>query len=151
MEGDAPDPLSRHPPGMSRSAANKTESNPGSWGSAFAGTMLLVVGIFQFLQGLVAVVNGKEFYLATPNYILEFNATTWGWIHLIFGVVVAVGGFFIFTGNVVARGLGIVLAGLQAIVNFMWLPHYPLWSIVIIAIDVFVIWALTTTRLNLRA
>ena len=136
---------------MSQRAANRTTSDAGSWGSAFAGVMLLVVGIFQFLQGLVAVINGNEFYLTTPNYILQFSASTWGWIHLIFGSVVAVAGYFILTGNVVARGVGIFIAGLQAIVNFTWLPHYPVWSIIIIAIDVFVIWALATTRLNMRA
>ena len=119
-------------------------------GSTFAGVMLLVVGIFQFLQGLVALINGDVF-LTTPNYILQFNASAWGWIHLVFGAVVAVAGYFILTGNVVARGAGIAIAGLQAIVNFMWLPYYPLWSVIIIAIDVFVIWSLATTRLSRKA
>jgi hypothetical protein len=133
---------------MSRSSYDTSPA--GSWGSAFAGVMLLVVGVCQFLQGLVAVINGNDFYLTTPRYIFQFNVSTWGWIHLILGAVVAVAGYFIFTGNVVARGLGIFLAGAQAIVNFMWLPNYPLWSMVIIAIDVFVIWSLATTRLTQR-
>ena len=133
---------------MSRSSYDTSAA--GSWGSAFAGVMLLVVGVCQFLQGLVAVINGNTFYVTTPQYIFQLNVSAWGWIHLIIGIVVAVAGYFIFTGNVVARGFGMVLAGAQAIVNFMWLPNYPLWSLVIIAIDVFVIWSLATTRLTER-
>ncbi|HEU4997616.1 MAG TPA: hypothetical protein VFT68_01615 [Lapillicoccus sp.] len=133
---------------MSRSSYDTSAA--GSWGSAFAGVMLLVVGVCQFLQGLVAVINGNTFYVTTPQYIFQLNVSAWGWIHLIIGIVVAVAGYFIFTGNVVARGFGMVLAGAQAIVNFMWLPSYPLWSLVIIAIDVFVIWSLATTRLTQR-
>lgn len=133
---------------MSRSSYDTSAA--GSWGSAFAGVMLLVVGVFQFLQGLVAVLNGNDFFVTTPRYLFQLNVSAWGWIHLILGAVVAVAGYFIFTGNVVARGFGIVLAGAQAIVNFMWLPSYPLWSMVIIAIDVFIIWSLATTRLAQR-
>ena len=133
---------------MSRSSYDTSPA--GSWGSAFAGVMLLVVGVCQFLQGLVAVINGNTFYVTTPQYIFQFNVAAWGWIHLIVGLVVAVAGYFIFTGNVVARGFGIFFAGVQAIVNFMWLPNYPLWSMVIIAIDVLIIWSLATTRLTQR-
>ncbi len=102
----------------------------------------------QFLQGLVAVIDGRTFFVATPNYLLSFNATGWGWIHLIFGVVVGVAGFFVLTGNVVARTVGIVLAAGQAIVNFVWLPYYPMWAVIVIAVDVLVIWALSTLRLS---
>jgi hypothetical protein len=117
-------------------------------GSVFAGALMVTVGIFQFFQGLVAVVNGKDFYVSTPNYFVKFDASTWGWIHLILGIVVALAGFFIFTGNVVARSVGMLLVGLQALANFLWLPYYPLWAIIIIALDVFIIWSLATTRLD---
>ena len=118
------------------------------WGTTFAGTMMMIVGLVEFFQGLVAVINGNQFFVTTPNYVFQFNATTWGWIHLIFGIVIAVAGLFIFTGNIVARSLGIFLAGLQALANFMWLPYSPLWSIIIIAIDVFIIWSLATLRMD---
>jgi hypothetical protein len=134
---------------MSRTSSESTEV-AASWGSAFAGAMLMIVGLFQFFQGLVAVINGNQFFVTTPNYVFQFNATTWGWIHLVFGIVVAVAGLFIFTGNIVARGVGILLAGLQAVINFMWLPYYPLWSIIIIAIDVFIIWSLIVNRMENR-
>ena len=130
---------------MSRNSAGSVAA---SWGSAFAGAMLMVVGLFQFFQGLTAVVNGSQFFVTTPNFIFQLNTTTWGWIHLILGIIVAAAGLFIFTGNVVSRGLGILLAGLQAVVNFLWLPYYPVWGLVIIALDVFIIWSLATTRLS---
>ena len=130
---------------MSRNSAGSVAA---SWGSAFAGAMLMVVGLFQFFQGLVAVINGNQFFVTTPNYVFQLNVTTWGWIHLVLGAVIAVAGLFIFTGNIVARSVGMLLAGLQAVVNFMWLPYYPLWSIIIIAIDVFIIWSLATLRMD---
>ena len=110
--------------------------------------MMMIVGLFQFFAGLVALIDGRNFYVTTPNFFLTFNATTWGWIHLIVGIVVGVAGYFVLTGNIAARTLGIVLAGIQAVVNFIWLPYYPLWSILIIALDVLVIWSLATLRLG---
>jgi hypothetical protein len=118
------------------------------WGTTFAGTMMMIVGFFQFFQGLVAVINGNQFFVTTPNYVFQLNVTTWGWIHLVLGAVIAVAGLFIFTGNIVARSLGMLLAGLQALANFVWLPYSPLWSIIIIAIDVFIIWSLATLRMD---
>jgi hypothetical protein len=129
------------------SSAPGAPSTLGTWTSVVAATLMIVVGIFQAFVGFVALVDGTEFYV-TPNFVFAFDTTTWGWIHLIYGVVVAVAGFFVLTGNVVARTVGIVLAGIQAIVNFTWLPYYPIWSILIIALDVLVIWALATTRLD---
>jgi hypothetical protein len=118
------------------------------WGTTFAGVMMMIVGLVEFFQGLVAVINGNQFFATTPNYVFQLNLTTWGWIHLVLGAVIAVAGLFIFTGNIVARSLGMLLAGLQALANFVWLPYSPLWSIVIIAIDVFIIWSLATLRMD---
>ena len=126
---------------------SSSQNQVGAWTSVIAATLMIVVGIFQAFVGFVALVDGTDFYV-TPNFVFSLNTTTWGWVHLIYGIVVAVGGLFILTGNVVARTLGIVLAGVQAIVNFAWLPYYPIWSIIIIALDVLVIWALATTRLD---
>ena len=118
------------------------------WGTTFAGTMMMIVGLVEFFQGLVAVINGNQFFVTTPNYVFQLNLTTWGWIHLVLGAVIAVAGLFIFTGNIVARSVGMLLAGLQALANFVWLPYSPLWSIIIIAIDVFIIWSLATLRMD---
>ena len=123
---------------------------PSAWavgGSFFAAVVMVTVGIFQFIEGLVSLIDGRKFYLTTPNYVFEFNATTWGWIHLILGIIVALAGVFIFTGNVLARGVGIFVAAVSAVANFLWLPHYPLWSILVIAIDVLVMWSLASASL----
>ncbi len=130
------------------SPTSETKEIAAGWGTTFAGAMMIIVGLVEFFQGLVAVINGNQFFVTTPNYVFQLNVTTWGWIHLIFGAVIAVAGLFIFTGNILARSLGMFLAGLQALANFMWLPYAPLWSIIIIAIDVFIIWSLATLRMD---
>jgi hypothetical protein len=108
----------------------------------FAGVMMITIGIFQAFTGLVAIIN-DEFYVITPDYLLQFDATTWGWIHLIVGLIVLAAGFGVFSGNVLARTVGVLVALGSMLTNFAWLPWYPIWAITIIAIDVFVIWALT--------
>jgi hypothetical protein len=115
-----------------------------SWaagGILFAGLMMIMVGIWQALEGLIAIFE-NEFYVATRNYLFQFDATTWGWIHLIVGVIVAFAGWGLLSGRTWARVVAITLAVLSAIANFLWLPYYPFWSLLIIAVDVFVIWAI---------
>jgi hypothetical protein len=109
-------------------------------GILFAGLMMIMVGIWQALEGLIAIFE-NEFYVATRNYLFQFDATTWGWIHLILGLVMAVAGWGLLSGRTWARVLGITVAVLSAIANFLWLPYYPFWSLLIIAVDIFVIWA----------
>ena len=108
----------------------------------FAATMLIVIGFFQAMQGLVALIN-DNFYVAGQKWVFEFDVTTWGWIHLILGIVVALAGVFVLVGQVWARVIGVVVATFSAVVNFAWLPYYPVWGAIVIALDVFVIWALS--------
>ena len=75
--------------------------------------------------------------------MFEFDITAWGWIQLILGVILIASGIGIFSGNVAARTVGVIMAGLAAIVNFAWLPYYPVWSIIVIAVCIAIIWALT--------
>lgn len=110
--------------------------------SVFAGTVMIMVGVLHAIQGVVALVN-DTFYVAGEEWIFSFDVTTWGWVHLLLGILVAFAGFFVFQGALWARTIGVVMAGLSVIVNFAWLPYYPVWGLVIIALDVFVIWALT--------
>ena len=110
--------------------------------TAFAGVMMIMLGIFHALAGLAGVVK-DDFYAVTPNYVLKFNVTTWGWIHLIAGIIVVFAGFALFRGAVWARTVGVILAGFSAVLSFAWIPLYPVWSIVFIAVDIFIIWALT--------
>jgi hypothetical protein len=109
--------------------------------TAFAGAMMLMAGIFQTFAGLAALFN-DEFLVRAPNYTYDIDITGWGWIHLIIGLLVAAAGFAVFSGATWARAVGITLALLSAIANFFFIPIYPVWAILIIALDIVVIWAL---------
>jgi hypothetical protein len=110
--------------------------------AGFAGIMLVIIGVMDVIQGIVALVN-DTFYVVGEEWVFEFNVTAWGWIHLILGIVLVLSGVGIFSGNMAARVVGVIVAALAMIVNFAWLPYYPIWSIVVIAICIAVIWALT--------
>jgi hypothetical protein len=117
---------------------------PSRWATGvilFAGVMMIMVGGFQTLAGLVALFE-DEFYVATRNYLLQFDATQWGWIHLLLGLLVLFAGFAVMSGKTWGRVVGITLAVLSALANFAFIPYYPFWSLTIIALDVFVVWAL---------
>lgn len=116
--------------------------------SLFAAAVMIIIGFLQFFQGLVVIINGNDFLLTTPNYVFEFNSDAWGWAHLIIGAIVALAGLFILMGSPVARGIGIVLASLSAIANFLWIPYYPFWGIVLVALNILVIWGLSTSNLS---
>ena len=122
-----------------------TRREPSGWAIGwitFAGTMMVLIGCFHVVAGLVALVD-DEFFVATRNYVFEFDTTAWGWIHLLLGVAVGLSGGYLFTGSVVARTVGVLMACLSALAGFAWLPYYPIWGVTIIAIAVSVIWALT--------
>src|SRR5512132_436683 len=115
----------------------------------FAAIMMIMVGVFEALQGLIAIFE-NEFYAATRNYIFKFDATTWGWIHLILGLIVAFAGWGLLSGRTWARVLAITLAVLSAIANFLFIPYYPFWSPLLITLDVLVIWALAAHGGDMR-
>jgi hypothetical protein len=110
--------------------------------TATAAMFLILGGAFQFFQGLAAVIKGSVF-VATQETIYQFNVTTWGWIHLILGIILVAVGFFLLGGAAWARVIGIVIAILSAIANFMWIPYQPIWSILVIVLCIGTIWALT--------
>ncbi len=126
---------------MSEQASSDYSGWAVGW-AGFAGVMLTVIGIFDVVQGIVALVN-DTFYVVGEEWVFEFDVTVWGWIHIIIGIVLILSGIGIFTANVLARTVGVIVASLAMIANFAWLPYYPIWSITIIAICVAVIWALT--------
>jgi hypothetical protein len=118
---------------------------PSAWAvgwTMFAAIMMMLIGAFHAMAGLVAIFD-DEFYVATPNYILQFDATQWGWIHLILGVLVALSGLWVLSGSVFARTVGVIMAVASALAGFAWMPYYPVWGIIFVVIAVSVIWALT--------
>jgi hypothetical protein len=119
---------------------------PGAWAQGlilFAAVMMFVGGGFQAIAGLAAIFE-NEFYTVTPNYVFEFDVSAWGWIHLLLGLLVIFAGYALLSGQTWARVVGIILASVSALVNFAFIPYYPFWSLAIIALDVFIIWALAT-------
>ena len=114
------------------------------WGGwiIFASVIMILAGALNAIHGLVAIFN-DEWVVWTNRGDLYFDLTTWGWIHLGVGIAVVLAGFGLLTGNVLARAVAVTMAGLSIIVNFLYMPAYPVWALTIIAIDVFVIYALT--------
>ena len=108
----------------------------------FASMAMLLIGSFHAIAGLVGLID-DTFYVATRQYVFQFDTTQWGWIQLIWGVLVAIAGGYLLTGSVVARTVGVLMALGSAVVGFAWLPYYPVWGVIIIAIVFSVIWALT--------
>ena len=117
---------------------------------AFAGIMMIIGGSLAAIWGLVAIVN-DDWVVFTNNDAVSIDLTGWGWIHLILGAIVFLAGFGVFTGNILARTVGVIVASISLIANFLWLPVYPVWAIVIITIDALVIWALTAHGGEMRA
>ena len=115
----------------------------------FAAIMMIMAGVFQAIQGLVGIFE-NEFYVQTRNYLLKVDATTWGWIHLLLGLLVAFAGWGLLSGRTWARAVAIFLAVLSAIANFAFIPYYPFWSLLIITLDIFVIWAIAAHGGSMR-
>jgi hypothetical protein len=111
-------------------------------GITFAACVLLIVGIFQSIVGLVAIFD-DEFYVVTRNYTFDLDTTVWGWIHLLLGIALIATAWGLFGRSTWAGVVAIMLATLSAVANFFFIPYYPFWSILVIALDVWVIWALT--------
>jgi len=117
---------------------------PTAWAGVvlFGGIMMEMVGGFQLIQGLVALFK-DDYYLVSPNgLVVEVNYTAWGWTHLLIGLVAIATGIGVMLGQTWARVLGIVIAVVSAMVNVAFLSAYPIWSTIIIAMDVLVIYAL---------
>jgi hypothetical protein len=115
----------------------------------FAGTLMVLTGVFQAFEGLVAILD-DTFYVVGEEYVLQLDVTTWGWIHLVLGIVVAAAGVALFQGATWARAVAVVMASLAIVANFFWMPYYPLWSLTIIALSVLVIWAATAHGRDIR-
>jgi hypothetical protein len=120
-------------------------NEPSGWTigwTSFASFMMVLGGVWWIISGIVAIAN-DEFFVVTPDYIFQFDATTWGWIHVIMGIVILLAGFYLFSAAVWARTVGVIIAVLWALAAFAWLPYYPVWGIMFIVVSISVIWALT--------
>jgi len=117
---------------------------PSAWAGwvVFGGVMLIMLGAFQVVEGLVALFD-DGFYAVRPNgLVVNVDYNTWGWIHTIIGVVGILAGIGLLAGNLAARIVGVIIAGLSALVNLAFISAYPVWSTIVIALDVIVIYAI---------
>jgi hypothetical protein len=127
---------------------SKPEPTVSGWavgGIGFAACMLTLIGTFQIIDGLSALID-DEFFVVGRHYAFDLDVSAWGWIHLIVGILLVVTGIALFGRSSWAGLAALCLALLSAVLNFFFIPYYPLWSILVIALDVWVIWSLTRPR-----
>ncbi|MEU5763082.1 hypothetical protein [Nocardia sp. NPDC047648] len=113
--------------------------------SIAAAILLLTVGVLSIFEGISAVAD-DDLIVVGADYVYKFDTTTWGWIHIVVGILLVVAALGLMTGATWARVVAICLAALSIIANFMWLPYYPAWSVLVIALNIVVIWAVATWR-----
>ena len=144
--------MTETPTARSAARGRSSASTPTAWVGwlLFAGMMMILVGSFQAIDGLIALFN-DDFYVVRPNgLVVNVDYTAWGWTHLLLGILLIAGGAAVFSGRVWGRTLGVIAAMLSAIVNFAFIPAYPFWSLLIITVDVLVIYALIAHGGELR-
>jgi hypothetical protein len=117
----------------------------------FAGIMLIMLGAFQVIEGLVALFDEGYYLVATSGLVLHVDYNVWGWVHLIIGILAVATGLGLLAGNTAARVAGIILAVLSAIVNLAFIAAYPVWSTVVIAVDIIVIYAIVVHGRELKS
>ena len=117
----------------------------------FAGTMMLLLGVFHMFEGLIALFRHSYIHFPTSGLTIQVSYTSWGWLQLIAGALVFLAGLGLFTGRMWARVLGIILVAISALVNFAWATVFPVWSITLLAIDLFIIYALIAHGAELKA
>src|SRR5271170_1343604 len=124
------------PPGPSGAALGFT---------ALAAVLMMLSGVANFLEGLAAIIRGS-YFVNLPNYAYDISVHGWGWTHLIAGIVVFAAGVCLFMDMTWARVAGVILASFSLMMTLVYIPYFPVWSIIVIALDAFVIWALLTPR-----
>jgi hypothetical protein len=129
----------------SRSDLGTSGPAPTAWVGwvAFASSMMILLGIFQVIQGFVAIFHDDYYHVAESGLVVNVDFTAWGWTHLLLGLLIAAAGMGLLTGNVMARTLAVILAGISALLNLLFIEAHPVWSIIIITVDVLVIYAVT--------
>lgn len=113
--------------------------------TAFAAVMLMIAGVLDVCRGIMAIAE-DDVFVATSDYVFQFDLTGWGWVHLALGAVAVLVSLGLFQESLWARVAGVAIAALIIIANFLSLPYYPVWSIVMIAFSAFIIWALCVAK-----
>lgn len=122
---------------------NTQNNTPSGWvgWAYFAGFMMMVLGGLQIIEGLTGIFR-QSYFIVTQNHLLVFDYKAWGWVNLILGIIVLIAGYELFRGALWARILAITLAAISIIANMAYMDAYPLWSILIIVLNILVVYAL---------
>ena len=147
---DTPTTQNSAPPQSSAPPYTPQERTGWAGWAVFAGVMLIVVGAFQAIDGLVALFRDEVYLVRSNGLVVNVDFTAWGWVHLILGLVLVAAGAAIFSGRIWGRTVGVIAAVISAVLNFAYMASYPVWSTLIIAIDVLVIYALIAHGRELR-
>ncbi|MGC3003392.1 DUF7144 family membrane protein [Streptomyces sp. G35A] len=113
--------------------------------TVFAAVTLVIAGVLDVLRGIMGIAE-DDVFVTTRDYVFAFDLTGWGWIHLVLGALAVIVSLGLFREATWARVAGVAIAGLVVIANFLSLPYYPVWSVVMIAFSGFIIWALCVSR-----
>lgn len=124
-----------------RRARSRDERQPTGW-TVFAAVVLLIIGALDALYGLAAILN-NEVVIVGGNGVIIADVTTWGWVHLILGIILGLTGLGLLAGNAGARWAAVFFLGVNAVAQIVWFPAAPLWACLLIALDVLVIYQLT--------
>jgi hypothetical protein len=130
------------------SAEMSTSQRDAPWATGptlFAAALLVISGVCVLFAGTAALAHDK-IYVSPTEYLYSFNLAGWGWLHLVMGILAIAAGFAVLRDRTWAVMLGIVLAGLSMVFQFLVLPFYPIWSLLVIVLDAAIIWALATDR-----
>lgn len=122
---------------------NRDVSSAWSGWIVFAGAMMFIIGCINVIQGLAALIKHTVYVLPNSDLLVSTSYTTWGWVLVFWGVIMATAAYGLFSGSEVARWFAAILVGINLLGQFAWFPAYPLWSLVVIALDVAVLFALT--------
>jgi hypothetical protein len=109
----------------------------------FAAVFMVIGGSFHAIQGLAAILD-EDFFAVAESYAYDLDVVAWGWLHLITGLIVALTGLFLLSGSLLARMVALFIVVVSAIINFIYIPYQPLWSIVLLVVDGAIVWALLT-------
>ncbi|WP_232236165.1 hypothetical protein [Nocardia sp. BMG51109] len=120
-----------------------TERTEVPGGVVAAAILLVTVGVLDILQGISGV-GADQLYVVGVEYVYKWDTTAWGWIHIGIGIALVLTGIGLMSGTAWARMAAMVIAALSIVANFMSLPYYPAWSILVIVLDVVVLWAVAT-------
>ena len=132
-------------------AYDETEVTGWTGWIGFAAIMLILGGSFQAIAGLAAIFKDEVFAVGKNGLLVSMDFTAWGWVHLVIAALLILAGASLFAGKMYGRIVGVLAAMLSAIANIVFISAYPVWSTIIIAVDVFVIYAIVVHGGELRS